>query len=187
MVAGPSFNVLSVAGAFPAPFHGALLAVESCGPVSQLHHRAELAEQGTDVIALIVGLRRHPDGVARGGQKEDPRDIRTSRPRSLNRGETSATPTTWRSKHELATTRDPARTSVRWRSCCAWTCKSQRPRAPARVSDVPNSMPVIRERAAPPRTMSPSAAATGRTITFGEARRAIEPPRNALAALESQG
>ena len=48
-------NVLSVAGAFPAPFMGGYSPAKAAALFLSSITRSELADQGTEVIALIVG------------------------------------------------------------------------------------------------------------------------------------
>src|SRR6201999_1356926 len=68
-------NVLSVAGAFPAPFMGGYSPAEAPPLFLSTTTRSELAEEGTEVIALIVGSvdTRMAGHVTR--RKEDPREI----------------------------------------------------------------------------------------------------------------
>jgi NAD(P)-dependent dehydrogenase (short-subunit alcohol dehydrogenase family) len=80
-------NVLSVAGAFPAAFMGGYSPAKAAALFLSSITRAELADQGTEVTALIVGsvdtrMASHVDG-----QKEDPRDIAVAGLNALDRGE----------------------------------------------------------------------------------------------------
>jgi short-subunit dehydrogenase len=63
-------NVLSVAGAFPAPFMGGYSPAKAAALFLSSITRSELADQGTEVIALIVG-RSIPGwpGTSRGARK----------------------------------------------------------------------------------------------------------------------
>src|ERR1700722_778799 len=83
-------NVLSVAGAFPAPFMGGYSPPKAAPPFLSRITRGELADQGTEVIALIIGsvdtrMAAHVDG-----KKEDPRDIARASLDALDRGEYTA-------------------------------------------------------------------------------------------------
>ena len=80
-------NVLSVAGAFPAAFMGGYSPAKAAALFLSSITRAELAGQGTEVNALIVGsvdtrMAAHVDG-----RKEDPRDIAAAGLTALDRGE----------------------------------------------------------------------------------------------------
>ena len=80
-------NVLSVAGAFPAAFMGGYSPAKAAALFLSSITRAELAGQGTEVTALIVGsvdtrMAAHVDG-----QKEAPRDIAAAGLTALDRGE----------------------------------------------------------------------------------------------------
>jgi NAD(P)-dependent dehydrogenase (short-subunit alcohol dehydrogenase family) len=68
-------NVLSVAGAFPAPFMGGYSPAKAAALFLSSITRSELAEQGTEVIALIVGSADTRMAAHVRGCKEDPRDI----------------------------------------------------------------------------------------------------------------
>jgi NAD(P)-dependent dehydrogenase (short-subunit alcohol dehydrogenase family) len=80
-------NVLSVAGAFPAPFMGGYSPSKAAALFLSSITRSELADQGTEVIALIVGSvdTRMASHVA--GRKEDPADIARAGLDALDRGE----------------------------------------------------------------------------------------------------
>lgn len=84
---GAIVNVLSVAGAIPTAFMGGYSPAKSAALFLSTIARAELAEQGTTVTALIVGSvdTRMADHVA--GVKEDPRDIADVGLRAMARGE----------------------------------------------------------------------------------------------------
>ena len=80
-------NVLSVAGAFPAAFMGGYSPAKAAALFLSSIARCELADQGTEVTALIVGsvdtrMAAHVDG-----RKEDPRDIAAAGLNALDRGE----------------------------------------------------------------------------------------------------
>ena len=80
-------NVLSVAGAFPAPFMGGYSPAKAAALFLSSITRSELADQGTEVIALIVGSvdTRMAEHVQ--GRKEDPQDIVRAVLDALDRGE----------------------------------------------------------------------------------------------------
>jgi NAD(P)-dependent dehydrogenase (short-subunit alcohol dehydrogenase family) len=83
-------NVLSVAGAFPAAFMGGYSPAKAAALFLSSITRCELADQGTEVIALIIGsvdtrMAAHVDG-----KKEDPRDIARASLDALDRGEYTA-------------------------------------------------------------------------------------------------
>jgi NAD(P)-dependent dehydrogenase (short-subunit alcohol dehydrogenase family) len=83
-------NVLSVAGAFPAAFMGGYSPAKAAALSLSSITRAELAPQGTEVTALIVGsvdtrMSSHVEG-----HKEDPRDIAVAGLNALDRGEYTA-------------------------------------------------------------------------------------------------
>jgi short-subunit dehydrogenase len=65
-------NVLSVAGAFPAPFMGGYSPAKAAALFLSSITRSELAEQGTEVIALIVGSVDTRIAAYAQGRKEDP-------------------------------------------------------------------------------------------------------------------
>ncbi len=106
---GAIINVLSVAGAFPAPFMGGYSPSKAAALFLSSITRAELAEQGTDVIALIVGsvdtrMASHVEG-----QKEDPRDIAQAGLDALNRGENLCDTDYMAIEARARYNRDPAR------------------------------------------------------------------------------
>jgi NAD(P)-dependent dehydrogenase (short-subunit alcohol dehydrogenase family) len=80
-------NVLSVAGAFPAPFMGGYSPAKAAALFLSSITRSELADQGTEVIALIVGSVDTRMAAHVQGRKEDPRDIARAGLDSLDRGE----------------------------------------------------------------------------------------------------
>jgi short-subunit dehydrogenase len=80
-------NVLSVAGAFPAPFMGGYSPAKAAALFLSSITRAELADQGTEVIALIVGSVDTRMAGHVQGRKEDPRDIVRAGLDALDRGE----------------------------------------------------------------------------------------------------
>ncbi|HLK78463.1 MAG TPA: SDR family NAD(P)-dependent oxidoreductase [Streptosporangiaceae bacterium] len=80
-------NVLSVAGAFPAPFMGGYSPAKAAALFLSSITRSELAEQGTEVIALIVGSVDTRMAAHVQGRKEDPRDIARAGLTALDRGE----------------------------------------------------------------------------------------------------
>ena len=80
-------NVLSVAGAFPAPFMGGYSPAKAAALFLSSITRSELAEQGTEVIALIVGSVDTRMAAHVQGRKEDPRDIVRTGLDVLDRGE----------------------------------------------------------------------------------------------------
>ena len=80
-------NVLSVAGAFPAPFMGGYSPAKAAALFLSSITRSELAEQGTEVIALIVGSVDTRMAAHVQGRKEDPRDIVRTGLDALDRGE----------------------------------------------------------------------------------------------------
>ena len=84
---GYIINVLSVAGAYPAPFMGGYSPAKAAALSLSAITRAELADQGTEVTALIVGSvdTRMAEHVQ--GRKEDPRDIASAGLTALDRGE----------------------------------------------------------------------------------------------------
>jgi NAD(P)-dependent dehydrogenase (short-subunit alcohol dehydrogenase family) len=88
-------NVLSVADAFPAPFMGGYSPAKAAALFLSSITRCELADQGTEVTALIVGSvdTRMAEHVQ--GRKEDPG---TSRGRAWTRSTAASTwptPTSW--------------------------------------------------------------------------------------------
>jgi NAD(P)-dependent dehydrogenase (short-subunit alcohol dehydrogenase family) len=80
-------NVLSVAGAFPAPFMGGYSPAKAAALFLSSITRSELADQGTEVIALIVGSVDTRMAAHVAGQKEDPADIARAGLDALDRGE----------------------------------------------------------------------------------------------------
>ena len=80
-------NVLSVAGAFPAPFMGGYSPAKAAALFLSSITRSELADQGTEVIALIVGSVDTRMAAHVQGRKEDPRDIVRAGLDALDRGE----------------------------------------------------------------------------------------------------
>jgi len=89
--------------------HGRLLAVESCGPVSQLHHPSGARRAGHRCHRLIVGsvdtrMASHVEG-----QKEDPRDIAQAGLDALNRGENLCDTDYMAIEARARYNRDPAR------------------------------------------------------------------------------
>ncbi|MGD0065540.1 MAG: SDR family oxidoreductase [Streptosporangiaceae bacterium] len=80
-------NVLSVAGAFPAPFMGGYSPAKAAALFLSSITRSELAEAGTEVIALIVGSVDTRMAAHVAGRKEDPADIARAGLDALDRGE----------------------------------------------------------------------------------------------------
>ena len=80
-------NVLSVAGAFPAPFMGGYSPAKAAALFLSSITRSELADQGTEVTALIVGSVDTRMAAHVQGRKEDPRDIARAGLDALDRGE----------------------------------------------------------------------------------------------------
>jgi NAD(P)-dependent dehydrogenase (short-subunit alcohol dehydrogenase family) len=80
-------NVLSVAGAFPAPFMGGYSPAKAAALSLSSITRSELADQGTEVIALIVGSVDTRMAAHVAGRKEDPADIARAGLDALDRGE----------------------------------------------------------------------------------------------------
>lgn len=80
-------NVLSVAGAFPAPFMGGYSPAKAAALFLSSITRSELADQGTEVIALIVGSVDTRMAAHVQGRKEDPADIARAGLDALDRGE----------------------------------------------------------------------------------------------------
>jgi NAD(P)-dependent dehydrogenase (short-subunit alcohol dehydrogenase family) len=102
-------NVLSVAGAFPAPFMGGYSPAKAASLFLSSITRSELAGQGTEVTALIVGsvdtrMAAHVDG-----RKEDPRDIASAGLDALDRGEHVADTDFMAIDARARYARDPAR------------------------------------------------------------------------------
>jgi NAD(P)-dependent dehydrogenase (short-subunit alcohol dehydrogenase family) len=84
---GAITNVLSVAGAYPAPMMGGYSPAKAAALFLSTIARAELAAQGTTVTALIVGSveTRMSEHVV--GRKESPRDIARAGLDALDRGD----------------------------------------------------------------------------------------------------
>jgi NAD(P)-dependent dehydrogenase (short-subunit alcohol dehydrogenase family) len=80
-------NVLSVAGAFPAPFMGGYSPAKAAALFLSSITRSELAGQGTEVTALIVGSVDTRMAAHVQGRKEDPADIARAGLDALDRGE----------------------------------------------------------------------------------------------------
>jgi NAD(P)-dependent dehydrogenase (short-subunit alcohol dehydrogenase family) len=80
-------NVLSVAGAYPAPFMGGYSPAKAAALFLSSITRSELADQGTEVIALIVGSVDTRMAAHVQGHKENPRDIASAGLTALDRGE----------------------------------------------------------------------------------------------------
>ena len=80
-------NVLSVAGAFPAPFMGGYSPAKAAALFLSSITRSELTDQGTEVIALIVGSVDTRMAAHVQGRKEDPQDIVRAGLDALDRGE----------------------------------------------------------------------------------------------------
>jgi NAD(P)-dependent dehydrogenase (short-subunit alcohol dehydrogenase family) len=102
-------NVLSVAGAFPAPFMGGYSPAKAAALFLSSITRSELADQGTEVIALIVGSvdTRMAEHVQ--GRKEDPQDIVRAGLDALDRGEHVADTDFMAIDARARYARDPAR------------------------------------------------------------------------------
>lgn len=84
---GGIINVLSVAGAFPAAFMGGYSPAKAAALFLSTITRAELAGQGTEVTALVVGsvdtrMADHVEGV-----KEDPLDVARAGLTAYQKGE----------------------------------------------------------------------------------------------------
>lgn len=106
---GAIVNVLSVAGMVPAPFMGGYSPAKAAALWLSTITRAELAEQGTQVTALIVGSVDTDMAAHVEGRKEAPRDIAKAGLKALERGETVAD-TDWMAVDARARmARDPAR------------------------------------------------------------------------------
>src|ERR1700748_422298 len=102
-------NVLSVAGAFPAPFMGGYSPAKAAALFLSSITRAELADQGTEVIALIVGAVDTRMAAHVQGRKEDPRDIARAGLDALDRGEHVADTDFMAIDARARYARDPAR------------------------------------------------------------------------------
>jgi NAD(P)-dependent dehydrogenase (short-subunit alcohol dehydrogenase family) len=83
-------NVLSVAGAFPAAFMGGYSTSKAAALFLSAITRAELADQGTQVTALILGSVDTRMSAHVQGRKEDPLDIARAGLDALDRGEHTA-------------------------------------------------------------------------------------------------
>jgi short-subunit dehydrogenase len=106
---GAILNVLSVAGAFAAPFMGGYSPSKSAALTLSTITRAELKGQGTDVVALIVGsvdtrMASHVEG-----RKESPIDIARASLDALNKGETVCDTDLMAVEARARYFRDPAR------------------------------------------------------------------------------
>ena len=102
-------NVLSVAGAFPAPFMGGYSPAKAAALFLSSITRSELADQGTEVIALIVGSVDTRMAAHVQGRKEDPRDIVRAGLDALDRGEHLADTDFMAIDARARYARDPAR------------------------------------------------------------------------------
>jgi NAD(P)-dependent dehydrogenase (short-subunit alcohol dehydrogenase family) len=102
-------NVLSVAGAFPAPFMGGYSPAKAATLFLSSITRSELADQGTEVIALIVGSVDTRMAAHVEGRKEDPRDIARAGLDALDRGEHVADTDFMAVDARARYARDPAR------------------------------------------------------------------------------
>ena len=102
-------NVLSVAGAFPAPFMGGYSPAKAAALFLSSIARSELADQGTEVIALIVGSVDTRMSAHVEGRKEDPRDIARAGLDALDRGEHVADTDFMAIDARARYARDPAR------------------------------------------------------------------------------
>jgi NAD(P)-dependent dehydrogenase (short-subunit alcohol dehydrogenase family) len=102
-------NVLSVAGAFPAPFMGGYSPAKAAALFLSSITRSELADQGTEVIALIVGSVDTRMSAHVQGRKEDPRDIARAGLDALDRGEHVADTDFMAIDARARYARDPAR------------------------------------------------------------------------------
>jgi short-subunit dehydrogenase len=106
---GSIVNVLSVAGAFPAPFMGGYSPAKAAALFLSSITRSELADQGTEVIALIVGSVDTRMAGHVQGRKEDPRDIVRAGLDTLDRGEHVADTDFMAIDARARYARDPAR------------------------------------------------------------------------------
>jgi len=102
-------NVLSVAGAFPAPFMGGYSPAKAATLFLSSITRAELADQGTEVTALIVGSVDTRMAGHVQGRKEDPADIARAGLDALDRGEHVADTDFMAIDARARYARDPAR------------------------------------------------------------------------------
>jgi NAD(P)-dependent dehydrogenase (short-subunit alcohol dehydrogenase family) len=105
------FGVLnmSVAGAFPAPFMGGYSPAKAAALFLSSITRSELADQGTEVIALIVGSVDTRMAGHVQGRKENPRDIVRAGLDALDRGEHVADTDFMAIDARARYARDPAR------------------------------------------------------------------------------
>ena len=102
-------NVLSVAGAFPAPFMGGYSPAKAATLFLSSITRSELAGQGTEVTALIVGSVDTRMAAHVQGRKEDPADIARAGLDALDRGEHVADTDFMAIDARARYARDPAR------------------------------------------------------------------------------
>jgi NAD(P)-dependent dehydrogenase (short-subunit alcohol dehydrogenase family) len=102
-------NVLSVAGAFPAPFMGGYSPAKAAALFLSSITRSELADQGTEVTALIVGSVDTRMAAHVQGRKEDPADIARAGLDALDRGEHVADTDFMAIDARARYARDPAR------------------------------------------------------------------------------
>ncbi|MGD0244100.1 MAG: SDR family oxidoreductase [Streptosporangiaceae bacterium] len=102
-------NVLSVAGAFPAPFMGGYSPAKAAALFLSSITRSELADQGTEVTALIVGSVDTRMAAHVQGRKEDPADIARAGLDALDRGEHVADTDFMAVDARARYARDPAR------------------------------------------------------------------------------
>ena len=102
-------NVLSVAGAFPAPFMGGYSPAKAATLFLSSITRSELADQGTEVTALIVGSVDTRMAAHVQGRKEDPADIARAGLDALDRGEHVADTDFMAVDARARYARDPAR------------------------------------------------------------------------------
>lgn len=106
---GAIINVLSVAGAYPAPFMGGYSPAKAAALFLSDITRAELADQGTEVTALIVGSVDTRMAAHVKGRKEDPRNIARAGLAALDRGEHVADTDFMAIDARARHARDPAR------------------------------------------------------------------------------
>ena len=102
-------NVLSVAGAFPAPFMGGYSPAKAATLFLSSITRSELADQGTEVTALIVGSVDTRMAAHVQGRKEDPADVARAGLDALDRGEHVADTDFMAIDARARYARDPAR------------------------------------------------------------------------------
>ena len=84
-----------MAAAFPAPFMGGYSPAKAAALFLSSITRSELAEQGTEVIALIVGSVDTRMAAHVAGRKEDPADIAGPAWMRSTAASTWPTPTSW--------------------------------------------------------------------------------------------